>query len=171
MRIGALLLVGFGFLAASACTTANPPDEECIVNQGTCFLSTDMVGCANILPYGCAANYTCCSATNASNIVDGAVVDVVITPFDTGTGADGASDASVDAPVDGSKKPDATVASEGGTKDSGGADAKDATTRSDSGGTVTKDAGTTKDSGVSSTDAAKSHDSSADVAHDAPDAG
>jgi hypothetical protein len=160
MRIGALLLVGVGVLMAGACTTANPPDEACVTQQGICLLTTDMVGCPNIIGEGlCADKYTCCgSPTYAGNIVDGAVIKDAYIPqlFDAGDAGDATVDGSQDA-ANKSDASDATIASDSGTKDSGRSDAKDT--------------GAPKDSASPPPDAAKSKDSGADAAHDAPEAG
>jgi len=76
MRTGALLLLlGLGLGCASACTTANPPDEDCITAGGLCFTSTDPAACGTPLPNACSTGYTCCSTVAVQNLVDAAVRD------------------------------------------------------------------------------------------------
>ena len=148
MRIGALLLVGLCLLSAPACTTASPPDEDCIAAGGVCFTSQDQAGCNTPIPNAaCGAGYTCCTKAYAGNMVDGAVTDAP-------SGNPGTPDAGTDA-------------------DAGSTATKDAATTKDTGSTATKDAATSKDSAISppAKDGAASKDSGSTVAKDGSTSG
>jgi hypothetical protein len=82
MRTG-LVLLGLSLLWVVACTTANPPDADCITNGGICFELADLPGCDHPLTdYSCntsgganGAGYVCCAHAYAANITaDGAIV-------------------------------------------------------------------------------------------------
>jgi hypothetical protein len=94
MRSAGLLLAALGFL--SACTATTSPDEDCITAGGLCFTTSDIARCGSVVSAACGSGYTCCTQTeiNASNIVDGEVVDAGIVPV-LDAGSDGGVDSSV----------------------------------------------------------------------------
>ncbi len=137
-------------LALAACSTADPPDEQCILAGGLCFRSDDVTGCGTPIPGSCATGFTCCGGVNASNIVNGVVVDAALfvdasreaSPVDAGdarddsdSGRDGAEaasdgaldvDAGVDAALDVTDASDASDATD--TADAASSPDADATT-------------------------------------------
>jgi hypothetical protein len=126
MTIGTRSLIfASALVLLSACTTASPPDEDCITAGGVCFLSSDQAGCNGPLPNACASGYTCCATAYAANIVDGAVVDAPSgnpgSP-DGEAGAEAGADATRDATSDASAR-DGTLTD---SSDAAASDAADA---------------------------------------------
>jgi hypothetical protein len=146
MRVLGLLLVA-GALLCAACTSTTSPDEDCITQGGTCFISEGVCGIQ--IQAACSSGYSCCATTsiNAYNVRDGALFDAGPVPVVREGGTDGAPDGSRDAAYEATSMDTGTPDSakiESGHADSG-----------DSGGDGSK---STTDSGA--TDSAKSMDSS-----------
>jgi hypothetical protein len=150
MRVLGLLLVT-GALLCAACTSTTSPDEDCITQGGTCFISEGYCGIQ--IQAGCSSGYSCCATTsiNAYNVRDGALFDAGPVPVVREGGTDGAPDASHDGSHDGAHE---ATSKDTGTPDSGTIESGHPDS-GDSGGDGSKSA---MDSGA--TDSAKSMDSS-----------
>jgi hypothetical protein len=91
MRVLGLLLVA-GALLCAACTSTTSPDEDCITQGGTCFISE---GVCNVqIQAGCSSGYSCCATTsiNAYNVRDGGLFDAGPAPIVPEGGTDGSHD-------------------------------------------------------------------------------
>ena len=88
MRIGALLLVGVGFICAAACTANTSSDLACYSAGGVCVAAAS--GCsagADQLPQPCDKGTVCCTPTpDAASVGDGATGPTKKT--DSGSSAD-----------------------------------------------------------------------------------
>lgn len=141
-------LVVAGALLCAACTPTTSPDEDCITQGGTCFISEGVCGIA--IQAACSSGYSCCSTTsiNAYNVRDGGLFDAGPLPIVREGGADALPDGSHDAAHESSSDADAAKT------DSGHADAgENDASKPDAG----VDAGKPLDSGV---DASKNMDAS-----------
>ncbi len=99
MRIGALLLVGLGFVFAAACTANTSADLVCTSGGGTCLaLPVGSDGGPNAQPNGCGEQmtgldcdpgYVCCLATvgapAATDAATPATDAAPVTATDSGT--------------------------------------------------------------------------------------
>lgn len=76
MRIGALLLVGIGFLCAAACTANTSSAEVCVSGGGACVATggVNPVACKDELPLPCDTGFVCCE------LADGAPGTTATTP-------------------------------------------------------------------------------------------